>query len=194
MEFSRQEYWSRLPFPPPGGRPNPGIKPVSLVPHSLASDELMSLQSLPLWRILRQRTSEFQDLSWRCFAWGQSRLQMLQWCSEKQRTEEAPLCTGDPKNSTPPCPTLQRPHGFLTFRKASEQSGLRGENFPAALAPDEECWGVSSLPLGTCRLHVPAKGHWHLLRQERFGGKQDCGHHSCTSFIYWALSFGNSIL
>ena len=27
--FSRQEYWSRLPFPPPGDLPNPGIEPVS---------------------------------------------------------------------------------------------------------------------------------------------------------------------
>ena len=26
MEFSRQEYWSRLPFPFPGGLPDPGIK------------------------------------------------------------------------------------------------------------------------------------------------------------------------
>ena len=26
MEFPRQEYWSRLPFPPPGDRPNPGIE------------------------------------------------------------------------------------------------------------------------------------------------------------------------
>ena len=31
MGSSGQEYWSRLPFPPPGNLPNPGIKPVSLV-------------------------------------------------------------------------------------------------------------------------------------------------------------------
>ena len=30
MEFSRQEYWSGLPCPPPGDLPNPGIKPRSL--------------------------------------------------------------------------------------------------------------------------------------------------------------------
>ena len=30
MEFSRQEYWSGLPFPPPRDLPNPGIKPASL--------------------------------------------------------------------------------------------------------------------------------------------------------------------
>ena len=29
MGFSRQEYWSRLPFPPSGYLPNPGIKPAS---------------------------------------------------------------------------------------------------------------------------------------------------------------------
>ena len=27
MGFSRQEYWSRLPFPPPGALPNPRIEP-----------------------------------------------------------------------------------------------------------------------------------------------------------------------
>ena len=27
MGFSRQEYWSGLPFPCPGDLPNPGIKP-----------------------------------------------------------------------------------------------------------------------------------------------------------------------
>ena len=37
MEFSRQEYWSRLPFPPPGDLPKPGIKPASLVSPVLAS-------------------------------------------------------------------------------------------------------------------------------------------------------------
>ena len=29
MGFSRQEYWSRLPFPPPGDLPDPGIEPGS---------------------------------------------------------------------------------------------------------------------------------------------------------------------
>ena len=31
MAFSRQEYRSGLPFPPPGDLPHPGIKPVSLM-------------------------------------------------------------------------------------------------------------------------------------------------------------------
>ena len=29
MEFSRQEYWSGLPFPSPGDLPNPGSEPGS---------------------------------------------------------------------------------------------------------------------------------------------------------------------
>ena len=29
MGFSRQEYWSRLPFPSSGDLPNPGIEPMS---------------------------------------------------------------------------------------------------------------------------------------------------------------------
>ena len=30
MGFPRQEYWSGLPFPPPGDLPDPGIETVSL--------------------------------------------------------------------------------------------------------------------------------------------------------------------
>ena len=36
MGFSRQEYWSGLPCPPPGDLPNPGIKPRSLRSPALA--------------------------------------------------------------------------------------------------------------------------------------------------------------
>ena len=31
MGFSRQEYWSGLPCPPPGDLPDPGIEPESLL-------------------------------------------------------------------------------------------------------------------------------------------------------------------
>ena len=36
VELPRQECWSWLPFPPPGDRPNPGIKPASLRSPALA--------------------------------------------------------------------------------------------------------------------------------------------------------------
>ena len=39
MEFSRQEYWSGLPFPSPGDLPDPGIKPGS---PALQADALLS--------------------------------------------------------------------------------------------------------------------------------------------------------
>ena len=35
MVFSRQEYWSGLPYPPPGDLPNLGIKPASLMSPAL---------------------------------------------------------------------------------------------------------------------------------------------------------------
>ena len=39
MGFSRQEYWSGLPFPSPGDLPDPGIKPES---PALEADALTS--------------------------------------------------------------------------------------------------------------------------------------------------------
>ena len=39
MEFSRQEYWSGLPFPSPGDLPDPGIEPGS---PTLQADTLLS--------------------------------------------------------------------------------------------------------------------------------------------------------
>ena len=36
MGFSRQEYWSELPFPPSGNLPNSGIEPTFLTSPALA--------------------------------------------------------------------------------------------------------------------------------------------------------------
>ena len=51
MGFSRQEYWTELPFPPPGDLPNPGIEPASPTFPALQVD------SLPLshWGSLSRR-------------------------------------------------------------------------------------------------------------------------------------------
>ena len=40
MEFSKQEYWTGLPFPPPGDLPNPRIEPRSLVSLHWQADSL----------------------------------------------------------------------------------------------------------------------------------------------------------
>ena len=40
MEFSRQEYWSTLPFPAPGDLPSPGIAPRSTASLEMVADSL----------------------------------------------------------------------------------------------------------------------------------------------------------
>ena len=44
VEFSRQEYWSGLPFPTPGDLPNPGVELVSLGLPALATVGLNTAQ------------------------------------------------------------------------------------------------------------------------------------------------------
>ena len=38
MGFSRQKYWSELPFPSSGDLPNPGTEPTTLVSPALADE------------------------------------------------------------------------------------------------------------------------------------------------------------
>ena len=69
--FSRQQYWSRLPFPPPEGLPDPGIKLASPVSPESAGGVLSaaSLQSFSVavficgtWRV---STAKVGLLKWR---------------------------------------------------------------------------------------------------------------------------------
>ena len=72
VEFSRQEYWSGLPFPPPEDLPNPGIEPRSPVSPALEADSLLlnylgspGLKSPKRWvEILTPVASEC-DLIWK---------------------------------------------------------------------------------------------------------------------------------
>ena len=43
MEFSSQEYWSRLPFPSPGDLPDPGVNPSLLHCKQIATSKLQTL-------------------------------------------------------------------------------------------------------------------------------------------------------
>ena len=54
MGFSRQEYWSELPCPPPGDLPGPGIEPVSLAlqADSLPSEEMPTSEKREVWPLL----------------------------------------------------------------------------------------------------------------------------------------------
>ena len=57
MGFSRQEYWSGLPFPSPGDLPDPGIEPSS---PTLQADALTSAPpGKPLQRIARREKKAF---------------------------------------------------------------------------------------------------------------------------------------
>ena len=54
-EFSRQDYWSGLPFPSPGDLPDPGIKPgcptlqVDSLPSESSGKPLMNNRILQMW-------------------------------------------------------------------------------------------------------------------------------------------------
>ena len=53
MGFSKQEYWSGLPCPPPGDLSNPGIKPESLESPALAGGFFTTESSVRPQRCLR---------------------------------------------------------------------------------------------------------------------------------------------
>jgi len=52
MGFSRQEYWSGLPSPPPGDLLHPGIEPTSLVSPELTGGFFTTSAT---WEALQQR-------------------------------------------------------------------------------------------------------------------------------------------
>ena len=68
MEFSRQEYWSGLPFPTPRVLPKPGIKPAPLASPALAGRffTINATWTLPLlvpWTARRSNQSTLREIS-----------------------------------------------------------------------------------------------------------------------------------
>ena len=61
MRFSRQGYWSGLPFPSPGDRPNPGFEPRS--PALQADSLLTELQGKPQMSQLFARWPKYWSFS-----------------------------------------------------------------------------------------------------------------------------------
>ena len=141
MGFSRQEYWSGLPFPSPGDLPNPGIEPRSPVLQGAAAAK--SLQLCPTLcdptdgsppvstvpGILQARTLEWVAISF-SNAWKLkvkvrllSRVQLLvtPWTAAYQ----APLFMGFPRQeywSGVPLPSL---HCRETLYHLSHHSGIK---------------------------------------------------------------------
>ena len=62
VEFSRQEYYSALPFPTPGNLPDAGIKPESLESSALAGG-LFTISAHPLEPTDRTRHLYFKNIS-----------------------------------------------------------------------------------------------------------------------------------
>ena len=86
MGFSRQEYWSGLPFPSPGDLPNPRIKP--------GSPALQEIQVRPLGRedpLEKEMATHSSILAWR-IPWTEEpgRLQSM-GSQELDTTEQLPL-------------------------------------------------------------------------------------------------------
>ena len=59
IELSRQEYWSRLPFPTPGDLPEPGTKPTSLASLALTG---RFFSTVPLGSLMDSDTSPIKEL------------------------------------------------------------------------------------------------------------------------------------
>ena len=82
MRFSRQEYCSEFPCPPPGDFPNPGIKLVSLMSPALAGtflttsatwETLFCLLSVFNWEKLKLAEAKLAELLFICGC-------NLEWC------------------------------------------------------------------------------------------------------------------
>ena len=58
--LSKQEYWSRLPCPPPGDLPDPGIKPTHLISPALEGGFFSTRAT---WEVLFQLTAHLNSLS-----------------------------------------------------------------------------------------------------------------------------------
>ena len=91
LGFLRQEYWSGLPFPPPGDFPHPGIKLTSpaLEVDSLPLSHLGSLKGIKrqqqkAWSWLRRKaiTDTWNCVQWVIPAWIHHRRRMRGWGGE----------------------------------------------------------------------------------------------------------------
>ena len=84
--FSRQEYWSGLPCPPPGDLPDPGIESMSLTSPALvgslplsATWESEKQKSLSCVCILSIYIQSVYCIHTDCIVWGILRARILEW-------------------------------------------------------------------------------------------------------------------
>ena len=98
--ISRQEYWSGLPFPPPGDLPNPGIEPRSPASSVLRAD---SLPAEPLHQTLSSPCLLFMFVLLFCSCYCHFELEMTLKIPYKKDWKELTLLQGNTTcNSTFP--------------------------------------------------------------------------------------------
>ena len=133
MEFSRQEYWSGLPCPPPEDLPNPEIKPASLMSPALAGGLFTT-----------HATWEAQIMNIRKLK-TKAQLPHLRCCQQKQGITNDPAQSAT-RGSRPPKPL----------------SGLAHQSSPT-LTPSKESAPPFPLTPGTDHRHligVLTPSHW----------------------------------
>ena len=81
MGFSRQEYWSGLPFPSPGDLPNPGIEPGSpaLQTDALPSEPLGKLEPIPNSSLISLYSQSHSNMFARARAHTHTHTHRLSW-------------------------------------------------------------------------------------------------------------------
>ena len=136
VEFSRQEYWSRLPFATPGYPPNPGTKPRS---PTLQADSLIYFtRNIHLSQFSYGTNLELNKIN----VSGRLVLQWLRICPAVQRAlvgflvQEDPTCHGSPK---PTCHNYRaRVPGLENRNHRACQATATEACVPEARVPQQE--------------------------------------------------------
>ena len=109
MEFSSQEYWSRLSFPTPGNLPNPEVKRAS---PALAGGFFLKLMCYATWRrqwhptpVLLPGKSHGRRSLVGCSPWGREQSDMI----ERLPFHFSLSCTGKGNGNPLQCSCLENP-------------------------------------------------------------------------------------
>ena len=144
MGFSRQEYWSGLPCPPPGDLSNPGMKPVSPVSPALLAD---SLPTEPAGMQHYHYSVQFSSVAQSCPTLYQASLSITNtWSSLRLTSIESVM----PSSHLILCrPLLLLPSIFPSIRVFSSESTLHMRwpkywSFSFSISPSKEHPGLTS--------------------------------------------------
>ena len=127
MGFSRQEYWSRLPFPSTGDLLHPGIKPVSPASPALQAD---SLSLKPLGHLVRKISSvQFSSVAQSCplfeTTWIAARQASLSitnsWSSLKLTSIESVMPSSHLSSPSPPAPNPSQHQSLFQWVNSSQE-------------------------------------------------------------------------